>query len=176
MTYAVMHETREPKRRTPLLAPITDPVASARAAQLRYVTDTTPGIRRKRAGTGFSYRRPDGTLIRDAETLRRIRALAIPPAWTEVWICPIEHGHLQATGRDAKGRKQYRYHPRWRTVRDETKYTRLIAFGEALPRIRRRVEKDIKRPGMPQTSGHAARKGARHRRAPVGDDADPRRQ
>jgi DNA topoisomerase I len=119
-------------------------------ARLRYVSDTTPGIRRKRAGTGFSYRRPDGTLVHDAETLRRIRALAIPPAWTDVWICTLPNGHLQATGRDAKGRKQYRYHPRWRAVRDETKYTRLIAFGEALPRIRARVEKDLKRPDLPR--------------------------
>jgi DNA topoisomerase-1 len=119
-------------------------------ARLRYVSDTMPGIRRKRAGTGFSYRRPDGTLVHDAETLRRIRALAIPPAWTDVWICTLPNGHLQATGRDAKGRKQYRYHPRWRAVRDETKYTRLVAFGEALPRIRARVEKDLKRPDLPR--------------------------
>jgi DNA topoisomerase-1 len=130
--------------------PVADPVAAARLARLRYVSDTTPGIRRKRAGTGFSYRRPDGTLVHDAETLRRIRSLAIPPAWTDVWVCTVPNGHLQATGRDAKGRKQYRYHPRWRAVRDETKYTRLIAFGEALPRIRAQVEKDLKRPGLPR--------------------------
>jgi DNA topoisomerase-1 len=130
--------------------PVADPVAAARLARLRYVSDTTPGIRRKRAGTGFSYRRPDGTLVHDTETLRRIRSLAIPPAWTDVWVCTVPNGHLQATGRDAKGRKQYRYHPRWRAVRDETKYTRLIAFGEALPRIRAQVEKDLKRPGLPR--------------------------
>ncbi|MCA1667945.1 MAG: DNA topoisomerase IB [Thermomicrobia bacterium] len=131
-------------------APITDPVASAQAANLRYVSDARPGIRRKRAGTGFSYRRPDGALIHDAETLRRIRALAIPPAWTDVWICPTAHGHIQATGRDAKGRKQYRYHPRWRDVRDETKYARMIAFGAALPRIRERVDADLARRGLPR--------------------------
>jgi DNA topoisomerase I len=150
MTYAVAHTESTPRRRPSLPAPATDPVASAQMARLRYVSDTTPGIRRKRAGTGFSYRRPDGTLVHDAETLRRIRALAIPPAWTDVWICTLPNGHLQATGRDAKGRKQYRYHPRWRAVRDETKYTRLIAFGEALPRIRARVEKDLKRPDLPR--------------------------
>jgi DNA topoisomerase I len=150
MTYAVMHAEPTPRRRPPPAAPATDPAASAQMARLRYVSDATPGIRRKRAGTGFSYRRPDGTLVHDAETLRRIRALAIPPAWTDVWICAIPNGHLQATGRDAKGRKQYRYHPRWRAARDETKYTRLIAFGEALPRIRAQVEKDLKHPGLPR--------------------------
>ncbi|HEY8292726.1 MAG TPA: DNA topoisomerase IB, partial [Thermomicrobiales bacterium] len=124
--------------------------ASARAAKLRYVSDTRPGIRRKRAGNGFSYRAPDGALIHDAETLRRIRSLAIPPAWTDVWICANPNGHIQATGRDDKGRKQYRYHPRWREVRDETKYTRLIAFGEALPRIRERVSVDLARHGLPR--------------------------
>jgi DNA topoisomerase I len=150
MTYAVMHAEPTPRRRPPPAAPATDPAASAQMARLRYVSDATPGIRRKRAGTGFSYRRPDGTLVHDAETLRRIRALAIPPAWTDVWVCAIPNGHLQATGRDAKGRKQYRYHPRWRAARDETKYTRLIAFGEALPRIRAQVEKDLKHPGLPR--------------------------
>jgi DNA topoisomerase I len=150
MTYAVTHAEPTPRRRPPPAAPATDPAASAQMARLRYVSDATPGIRRKRAGTGFSYRRPDGTLVHNAETLRRIRALAIPPAWTDVWICAIPNGHLQATGRDAKGRKQYRYHPRWRAARDETKYTRLIAFGEALPRIRAQVEKDLKHPGLPR--------------------------
>lgn len=111
------------------------------------MSDQTPGIRRKKAGSGFVYLRPDGTRVRDPDTLRRIKALAIPPAWREVWVCPDAQGHLQATGVDAKGRKQDRYHARWREVRDETKYGRLVAFGRALPKIRRRVEEDLARPG-----------------------------
>ena len=149
MMYTVAHQQKK-RRRTRTPAPITDPVSSARAAGLRYVNDEKPGIRRKRAGKGFSYRAPDSALIHDAETLRRIRSLAIPPAWTDVWICPSAHGHIQATGRDAKGRKQYRYHPHWHDVRDETKYARMIAFGEALPRIRERVHADLGRHGLPR--------------------------
>jgi DNA topoisomerase I len=122
----------------------TDPEASAREAGLRYVADEQPGIRRERRGKGFSYRDPKGALVRDPETLKRIKSLAIPPAWQEVWICPLPSGHLQATGRDAKGRKQYRYHPKWREVRDEVKYSRMVAFGEALPKIRKRVNKDLR--------------------------------
>ena len=127
-----------------------EPIEAARAAGLRYVSDTRPGIRRKRAGRGFSYTGPDGAPIRDDETLRRIRSLAIPPAWQDVWICPQPNGHLQATGRDARGRKQYRYHPRWRVTRDETKYERMVAFGRALPRIRERIEQDMAQPGLPR--------------------------
>lgn len=127
---------------------IVDPVESAKAVGLRYVTDAGPGMRRRRAGKGFAYIGADGKAVRDREALTRIRALAIPPAWTDVWICPSANGHLQATGRDARGRKQYRYHARWREVRDETKYGRMIAFAEALPRIRRRVERDLERPGL----------------------------
>ena len=130
-----------------------DPVASAAAAGLRYVSEREeagPCIRRKRAGTGFSYTGPDGAPIRDAATRRRIKALAIPPAWTDVWICPDPNGHIQATGRDARGRKQYRYHPRWREVRDAAKYDRLVEFAEALPRIRERTERDLRRPGVPR--------------------------
>jgi DNA topoisomerase-1 len=127
-----------------------DPEASAEEAGLRYVSDAMPGIRRKRAGRGFSYIGVDGQRLRDRRQIDRIRSLAIPPAWTDVWICPIARGHLQATGRDAKGRKQYRYHPRWHAVRDEAKYERMIAFGQALPRIRRRVEEDLSRPGLPR--------------------------
>jgi DNA topoisomerase-1 len=130
--------------------PGADPVAAARAAGLRYVTDAGPGIRRKRAGRGFSYRGLDGEPIRDPGELRRIKALAIPPAYTDVWICPDPRGHLQATGRDARGRKQYRYHPRWRAMRDETKYDRMLAFGEALPLIRARTDRDLARPGLPR--------------------------
>ncbi len=130
--------------------PVVDPVKSARAAGLHYVTDTAPGIRRKRAGKGFSYIGLDGRPIRDPRELARIKALGIPPAYTDVWICPDPLGHLQATGRDAKGRKQYRYHPRWREVRDETKYERMLAFGQALARIRERTDRDLARPGMPR--------------------------
>ena len=130
--------------------PITDPVESAKAARLRYVSDRKPGIRRKRVGRNFSYIGLDGKPIRDPKELHRIKALAIPPAWTDVWICPFRNGHIQATARDAKGRKQYRYHPRWREVRDETKYSRMIAFGKALPRIRERTERDLKLPGLPR--------------------------
>jgi DNA topoisomerase-1 len=119
----------------------------ARAAGLTYVSDQDPGFSRRRSGTGFSYRRPDGSPI-DEPTLDRIRALAVPPAWTDVWISPSPRGHIQATGRDQKGRKQYRYHPRWRQVRDEDKYDRLIAFGRALPRLRARVEKDLQERGL----------------------------
>jgi DNA topoisomerase I len=127
-----------------------DPEASAKAAGLRYVSDERPGIRRRRMGRGFTYLSVDGRLMRDPEVLRRIKSLGIPPAWTEVWICPFPHGHLQATGYDAKGRKQYRYHPRWREVRDETKYGRMVAFGEALPLIRKQVEHDLALPGLPR--------------------------
>jgi DNA topoisomerase-1 len=127
----------------------TDPVETARAAGLRYVTDASPGIQRKRSGKDFIYIGLDGKPIRDPNELQRIKKLGIPPAWTNVWICPNEQGHLQATGRDAKGRKQYRYHPRWREVRDETKYHQLISFGEALPVIRKRVAHDLSLSGLP---------------------------
>jgi len=124
--------------------------ASAQAAGLRYSTDARPGIRRRRSGRGFAYRRPDDTPVRDATTLGRIRALAIPPAWTDVWICLDPVGHLQATGRDARGRKQYRYHARWRTGRDDAKFEGLIDFARVLPRIRERCEADLARPGLPR--------------------------
>ena len=133
-----------------------DPQVAAKRARLRYVSDTSPGISRHPAKDGVDYRLPDGAPVRDAETLRRIRALAIPPAWTEVWICPDPNGHLQATGRDAKGRKQYRYHPRWREVRDEAKYTKLLVFARVLPLIRARVEADLKRSGLPREKVLAA--------------------
>src|SRR5580765_603097 len=122
----------------------------ARAAGLRYVSDAAPGIVRRRRGKAFHYRHADGDPVRDRRTLGRIRALAIPPAWRDVWICSADDGHLQATGRDARQRKQYRYHQRWREVRDETKYGRLIPFAGALPRIRRRVARDLARPGLPR--------------------------
>jgi len=131
-------------------AELVDPLESARAAGLRYVSDLTPGIRRIRAGRAFRYTASDGRPIRDAETIERIKRLAIPPAWIDVWICPDPRGHLQATGRDARGRKQYRYHPRWREVRDTVKYDRMLAFADALPTIRERTDRDLERPGMPR--------------------------
>ena len=118
--------------------PLADPVIAAKHAGLRYVSDQKPGIRRIRSGTSFRYVGSDGRSVRDAATLARIRALAVPPAWTEVWICPDANGHIQATGRDAKGRKQYRYHARFRAVRDETKYDKIFDFAAALPKIRAR--------------------------------------
>src|SRR3954469_5400038 len=127
-----------------------DALVAAKVAGLRYVTDDRPGIRRIRAGHGFRYVDPDGRPVRDPDELRRIRSLAIPPAWTDVWVCPLPNGHLQATGRDSRGRKQYRYHPRWREVRDETKYDRAIAFGQALPLIRARTEEHLRLPGLPR--------------------------
>jgi DNA topoisomerase I len=127
---------------------ISDPVESAQAAGLRYVSDIMPGIRRKKAGKGFTYLGQDGKTIRDSKELARIRSLAIPPAYTDVWICPSPNGHIQATGRDARGRKQYRYHPKWREVRDETKFGRMLAFSQALPRIRKRLEQDLARQGL----------------------------
>jgi DNA topoisomerase-1 len=123
---------------------------SARAAGLRYVRGDEPGIERQRCGNSFRYVRPDGSAVRERQTLARIRALAIPPAWREVWICARDDGHVQATGRDARNRKQYRYHRRWHEVRDETKYGRMIPFARALPRIRRRVQRDLARPGLPR--------------------------
>ncbi|MEN9933887.1 MAG: topoisomerase [Chloroflexota bacterium] len=133
-----------------------DPAESAKSAGLRYVNDKTPGIRREQAGDGFRYFGPKGDEITDEEQLKRFRSLAIPPAYTDVWICPDPRGHIQATGRDAKGRKQYRYHPRWHAVRDESKYHRTIAFGRALPGIRARVDQDLKRPGIPREKVLAA--------------------
>jgi DNA topoisomerase-1 len=142
--------TRKPaaKRLGAVVCP--DPVESAKAASLRYVTDDKPGISRLRRGAAFQYIDPSGKVIRDPEELQRIKSLAIPPAWREVWICRIRNGHLQATGRDAKGRKQHRYHPRWREVRDENKYGRILAFAKALPLIRQRVDSDLRLPGFPR--------------------------
>ena len=123
-------------------------VESAHAAGLRYVTDATPGIRRQRRGRGFTYIDPDGRTVTDPAVLERIRKLVVPPAWTDVWICAQEEGHLQVTARDARGRKQYRYHARYREVRDETKFGRMIAFSEILHLIRERVERDIALPEL----------------------------
>jgi DNA topoisomerase I len=130
--------------------PPDDPEVHAEEAGLRYMTDAQPGIRRRRTGAGFAYVGADGERVADPDRLAWIKGLAIPPAWTDVWISPIRRGHLQATGRDARGRKQYRYHPRWREVRDEAKYGRLVEFGRALPRIRRRTDRDLRRRGVPR--------------------------
>jgi DNA topoisomerase-1 len=133
------------------------PPESAKLAGLRYVDDRrTPGIRRIGSKTRVRYVAPNGRTVSDAADLQRIRALAIPPAWTDVWICADARGHLQATGRDARGRKQYRYHARWREVRDEVKYGRLIAFAQALPTIRRRTDADLRKPGLPREKVLAA--------------------
>jgi DNA topoisomerase-1 len=126
-----------------------DPVAAARAAGLRYVSDDGPGIRRvAKPGGAFRYVDSDGRAIRKAQEIQRIAHLAIPPAWTDVWICAQANGHIQATGRDARKRKQYRYHERWREARDATKYERTIAFGDALPHIRARVSADLRQPTL----------------------------
>jgi DNA topoisomerase-1 len=123
---------------------------------LTYVNDNEPGITRRKAGMGFSYRWPDGTLVKDHDTLGRIRKLAIPPAYTDVWICADPNGHIQATGRDAKGRKQYRYHPEWTELQSQTKYARMAAFGRALPAIRERVAADLGLRGLPREKVLAA--------------------
>jgi DNA topoisomerase-1 len=130
--------------------PPEDPIAFARAAGLRYVYDSKPGITRHRSGKTFRYQTPEGKPLRDPETLARIKSIVIPPAWTDVWISPLANGHLQATGRDARGRKQSRYHPDWRSTRDEAKYQHMIAFGAALPAIRKRVAHDLALPGLPR--------------------------
>ena len=132
--------------------PAPDPVP----AGLTYVNDDDPGLSRVKTGTSFGYRAPQGRRVTDKAILARILAIAIPPAWTEVWICPSARGHIQATGRDQRGRKQYRYHPGWRGARDGAKYDRLIAFGRALPRLRARVEAELGKPGLPREKVLAA--------------------
>lgn len=133
-----------------------DSEAAAKAAQLRYTSDDEPGIRRRAFGKGFVYLRPDGKRVSDAKTLERIRSLAIPPAWTEVWICASESGHIQATGKDARGRKQYRYHAKWREVRDAAKFEHILLFGEALPRLRAQLQLDLDQRGLTKTKVVAA--------------------
>jgi len=129
---------------------LNDTSASAKAAGLRYVTGEGPGILRRRHGKGFTYVGIDAKPVRERSTLDRIRSLVIPPAWTDVWICPFQTGHIQAVGRDARGRKQYRYHPRYREIRDESKFDRMEAFGTVLPKIRRRVSRDLCLSGLPR--------------------------
>ena len=129
---------------------VAEAMEAAEEAGLRYVGDDRPGYTRKPKGDDFEYFDTEGNLIEDEQRLLRIKRLAIPPAWTDVWVCPSANGHIQATGRDARRRKQYLYHERWREVRDENKFDRMIAFGKALPKIRRRVAKDLKLPGLPR--------------------------
>ncbi len=129
---------------------IVDPRDAAESAGLRYLSDDHPGIRRKRSGKGFTYLRPDGKRLSDRDVVKRIRSLAIPPAWIDVWICPFADGHVQATGRDAKGRKQYRYHPLFREIRESTKYERLVAFADTLPAIRATVRAHMALRGLPR--------------------------
>jgi DNA topoisomerase I len=127
-----------------------EPRAAARLSDLIYVSDESPGITRRKSGTGFAYYDEKGMLIRDREILERIRSLAVPPAYRNVWICPDSNGHIQATGRDDKGRKQYRYHPRWSEVRDSTKYEHMLEFAKVLPVIRARVSSDMAKHGLPR--------------------------
>ncbi len=136
--------------------PAEDAIEAAKAAHLHYVSGLKPGIVRERRGDDFIYRALDGDLITDSSELTRIKSIAIPPAWTQVWISPDRNGHIQATGRDARGRKQYRYHPRWRAVRDENKFEHILDFGRALPEIRRRVDIDLARAGLPREKVVAA--------------------
>lgn len=149
----VLERGRRPPRAKPSFS---DPLKSAIQVGLRYVSADMPGITRERANKSFLYRFPTGDEVKEPQVLARIKSLAIPPAWTQVWICPDPSGHLQATGRDARGRKQHRYHPHWREIRDDTKYNRMIAFARKLPRIRQRVFEDLKLPGLPRNKVLAA--------------------
>ncbi|CAN5717697.1 hypothetical protein BH11MYX4_BH11MYX4_46210 [soil metagenome] len=135
------------QKKRPKLLPA-DPLLSAKAAHCRYVDDSGPGMTRLRSGKGWKLRSPEGKPIKDRAVIDRIKSLVIPPAWTNVWICPHEDGHIQATGRDVRGRKQYRYHPRFREVREETKYERMMQFAEVLPAIRSQVDEDLSLPGL----------------------------
>jgi DNA topoisomerase-1 len=132
------------------------PQEAAKAARLRYVSDAKPGITRKLAKEGWDFFKPDGTKITDEQTIARIKKLAIPPAYQDVWICPYENGHIQAVGRDARGRKQYRYHAKWRETRDEAKYAHMLIFGRVLPHLRARVDHDLSLPGLPREKVLAA--------------------
>lgn len=148
--------TRRRTHRTAVDEADLEAAEAAESAGLRYVTDAMPGISRRRRGRGFEYRDARGRLITDEAELARVRAIAVPPAWSDVWISPSARSHILATGRDARGRKQYRYHPRWREVRDANKYERLAAFGEALPALRQRIDEDLNRPGLPREKVVAA--------------------
>ena len=147
---ATAQKIREEKKIADRKVVVGDPMEAAEEAGLRYVGEDQPGYTRKLKDDDFEYFDTEGKPICDEQRLLRIKRLAIPPAYTDVWICPASNGHIQATGRDARGRKQYRYHERWRVVRDENKYERIVIFGQALPKIRRRVSKDLSLPGLPQ--------------------------
>jgi len=138
------------KKKIAAIEIVTDPEEAAEDAGLRYVSDESPGYTRRRRGRKFVYFDTEGKEIRDETRILRLNRLAIPPAYTDVWICPSPNGHLQATGRDDRGRKQYRYHERWREERDENKYEKMVVFGQALPKIRRRIKRDLKRRGLPR--------------------------
>ncbi len=142
--------------RTDAAEPAADPRAAAKAARLHYVDDTRPGISREKGEEGFVYLAPDGAPVTDEKVIERIRKLAIPPAYTDVWICRDPRGHLQAVGRDARGRKQYRYHADWRAIRDEAKYGKMLLFGHKLPEIRAQVAHDLALPGLPRRKVLAA--------------------
>src|SRR5881394_3074582 len=133
-----------------------DPAQSAKDAGLRYVSDDQPGIRREKKGRDFQYTNANGRLINDHDNVGRIRKLAIPPAWTDVWICPDPNGHLQATGRDDRHRKQHKYHPKYRATRDEAKYEKCIAFAKSLKKIHRATARHLKLPGLPREKVLAA--------------------
>ena len=148
--HAVANKSRNGNRQNGDTTVLAESVEAAEDAGLRYVSDEQPGFSRQRKGEEFEYFDTKGEPIRDEQRLLRIKRLAIPPAWTDVWICPSPNGHIQATGRDARRRKQYRYHERWREIRDENKYDRLVNFGKALPKIRRRLEKDLALSGLPR--------------------------
>ena len=146
----MQHRTPAPQADSAGNAAQTEARHAARAAHLHYTNDTEPGFTRHPGAGGFFYRDADGKKIKDEDILARVRKLAIPPAYTDVWICSKPNGHIQAIGRDARGRKQYRYHPDWRAIRDESKYGKMLVFGKKLPEIRARVERDIARPGLPR--------------------------
>ena len=148
---AATAKLRKEKKKIAELEIVTEPEAAAQEAGLRYVSDDQPGYTRKHKGDSFEYFDTEGKPIKDEQRILRINRLAIPPAYKDVWICPTLNGHIQATGRDDRGRKQYRYHERWREVRDENKYERIIVFGQALPKIRRRLNKDLALPGLPRS-------------------------
>jgi len=148
--HAVANKSRNGNRQNGDTTVLAESVEAAEDAGLRYVSDEQPGFSRQRKGEEFEYFDTKGEPIRDEQRLLRIKRLAIPPAWSDVWICPSPNGHIQATGRDARRRKQYRYHERWREIRDENKYDRLVNFGKALPKIRRRLEKDLALSGLPR--------------------------
>jgi DNA topoisomerase-1 len=141
---------RKAKKKAAEVTVVTDSEEAAEDAGLRYVSDDQPGYTRKAKGDDFEYFDMEGKAICDEQRLLRIKRLAIPPAYTDVWICPSANGHIQATGRDARRRKQYRYHERWREIRDENKYEKMASFGETLPKIRKRVDEDLGLPGLPR--------------------------